>query len=109
VTKTISATQAKNQFGALVESISSGEGDIIVENRGKPIVAIIPASRYEDLERFDKEEKRRKAIENIRRLREEISARNAYLTEEERADFIEQLVDEAAASMFAKGIVRYKE
>jgi prevent-host-death family protein len=80
--KTISATQAKNQFGALVESIKDGEGDVIVVNRGEPAVAIIPVSRYEDLARFDRDERHRQAAATLRRLRAEIQVQNPDMTEE---------------------------
>jgi prevent-host-death family protein len=82
VVKTISATQAKNQFGALVESISSGEGDIIVANRGEPIVAIIPAEKYDTLLRLLKEERHRDAAATLRRLSADIQAQNPDITEE---------------------------
>jgi prevent-host-death family protein len=109
VVKTISATQAKNQFGALVESVKDGEGDVIVENRGEPVVAIISASRYDGLERLEKEEKRRKAAETIRSLRGRVLAQSVNFSDQETETFIKQLVDESIESLFAKGKLRYKE
>src|SRR6476620_3228376 len=80
--KTISATQAKNQFGAFVESISSGEGDIIVTNRGEPFVAMVSFADYERYQKLSRAEERRDAAATLRRLREEIQAQNPDLTEE---------------------------
>jgi prevent-host-death family protein len=80
--KTVSATEAKSHFGALVEAINGGEGDVIVENRGEPSVAIIPISRYANLERLEKEERLKKAGETLRRLRAEFQARNPDMTED---------------------------
>ncbi len=107
--RTISATQAKTGFGALVESIARGEGDVIVENRGAAQVVILSASRYQKLEQLEDENRRNEAVKTLRRLRTEISVQNADLSQEEATAFAKKLVDDTMDSMFASGKLRYKE
>lgn len=108
MSKTVSATTAKSNFGALVESVEGGE-QVIVENRGEPVAAIVSIADFADLERLRREERRRLAIAEIKRIRAEVQAQNADLTEDEAEDFIQRLIDATMDSMIAKGIVRFKE
>ena len=107
--RTISATQAKSHFGAIVESIKSGEGDVIIENRGEPQIVMLPVSEYEELAGLRDEKRRSDALARLNALREEISSQNADLTEEGARAFIKEAVDDAMESLIATGKIRYKE
>lgn len=109
MTRTVSATMAKSNFGALVESVSHGEGQIVVENRGEPVAAIISIAALKDYEELRVQRRRAEALARLKTLRERVSARNADLTEEEAKAFIKQIVDETMKSMVAKGIIRYQD
>jgi prevent-host-death family protein len=109
MSKTISATAAKSNFGAVVESVVEGGEQVIVENRGEPVAAIVSIADIADLERLRKEERRRQAIEEIKRIRAEVQAQNADLTEAEAQEFITRVIDDAMASLIAKGKIRFRE
>ncbi len=50
MTKKISSAQAKSHFSALVAEVAYGNSHIIIERRGRPLVALVSVS---DLERLD--------------------------------------------------------
>lgn len=107
--KTVSATQAKNHFGSLVESITKCGDEVIVENRGEEQIAMLPVSEYRELAKLRDQKRRSDALARLYELREEVSARNADLTEDEAKALVKEMVDDAIASLFAKGKLRYKE
>jgi prevent-host-death family protein len=80
--KTISAFEARRQFGSVLDDVA-GRGDhVIVERHGKPVAAVLPISFYERW--------------NTRRERffsmlEEIAERSD-LSEEEAEQFAEEAV-----------------
>lgn len=60
--KTISASEAKNKFGALIRRITRGRGYVIVEKDGIPVIGIMPAEelkRYLERRKVDKRFKKK--------------------------------------------------
>ncbi len=45
----VTATQAKNNFGAIIKSAYASDEHLIVEKSGIPVVAIIPMADYQQL------------------------------------------------------------
>ncbi len=107
--RTISATEAKVNFGAVARRVVEDDEPVVVANHGQPTVAIIPAERLDRLNELEEQEKRRIALERIRRVQESVSARNRDLTPEQADAIAEELVDDAVNALFEKGIVRYAE
>ena len=75
-TKTLPASLVQNNFGALVKRVRKGEyKEIIVENRGEPIVAIINVEELEAMKTWREQEKRKAALALLRLAREAVQAR----------------------------------
>lgn len=81
VTKQISGVEAGQQWGRIVEDVSGNATHYVVENDGKPLVAVVPFRVHEEWER------RRDAFFD----RMEAAAARADMSPEEA----EALVDEA--------------
>ena len=47
--KVVTATEAKNRFGAFIKEVYLGEGHVIVTRGDIPVVAIVPMADYEQL------------------------------------------------------------
>lgn len=47
----ISAMEARKRLGDLLESVYHRGDEVIIERAGKPMAVVIPASRYEAMER----------------------------------------------------------
>ena len=62
----VGAFEAKTKFSELLDRVERGE-EIIITRHGKPVARIVPHERRRN------EEEIRKAIEDIRRLRREVS------------------------------------
>jgi prevent-host-death family protein len=88
MTRTVTATEAKNRLGALMAQAQ--QEPVIVEIHGAPKVAIVSISDLQELEALREAEERRRAVERLRTIREHIAARNADLSSEEAAAIIEQ-------------------
>ena len=58
MTKTVSATEAKNTLGSLLGQLESKEDAVIIENRGVATAAIISIARFRAIEEFEERERR---------------------------------------------------
>jgi prevent-host-death family protein len=105
--RTVSATQAKNRFGSIVESVAKCGEEVIVETRGTPTAVIISMSEYADLRALKEKQRRAKILENVRGLRDEVSARNADLTPEQAEELADRFVREVVEDMVREGKIRY--
>lgn len=78
MSRTVSAAEAKNRFGAILQAAREGE-EIIVARHGKGDVAIIPARDLEDLHAFREKQAREDALRRLRELQDEIAEANQDL------------------------------
>jgi prevent-host-death family protein len=81
---TVTALEAKTRFGELLDRVARGE-EIVITRHDKPVARIVPEGR-ESLERV------RRAVDDIRRLRNEIAQRKGFkpLTDKEIKDAINE-------------------
>lgn len=107
--RTISATEAKVNFGSVARQVRNDDEPVIVENHGQPIVAIVPVQQLERLAELEDQEKRRAALERMRALRVRIRAKNQDLTSEQAEQIADEIVRDAVDALFEKGIVRYAD
>lgn len=101
--KTVSASEVKNKLGSVVNWVLQNQDEVIVESRGEPTVVIMPYTEYEKVKSLKEQERRKQALERLRKLRAEVLARNQDLTPEEgdaladrfSREIIEDMVQEA--------------
>ena len=106
--KTVTATDAKNKFGALVSWVVENDDEVIVENHGKPAVVLVPVSEYESYKAFREVERRKRLLAELEELRERVSKNNPDITTEEQAlEIADEIVREAIDSLVAKGKIRF--
>ena len=101
MSKTVTATEAKNRLGALLAEAQ--ESPVIVEIRGAPKAAIIS---FDDLRKFEElrlAEERRQRIEWMHRFYEQQAARNADLSQEEAEAIIEEAIHDIREMRRARG------
>lgn len=107
--RTVSAKEAKNRFGSVVSWVVDNYDEVIIENRGVPVVVIIPYGEYEQVQEIKEQQRRHQAIERLRELRDAIRSRNQDLTPEEGDALADEIARDAANSLVAKGKVRFDE
>lgn len=107
--KTVTATEAKNRLGSYLGDVSRGEGDVVIENHGKPMAVLVSYDDYRDLREVQVRQRRREAMEELRRLRAEVRAVNQDLTEEEADAIAEEIGSEAIARVMERNRRRAEE
>lgn len=106
--KAISASEAKNKFGAVVGWVLEHEDAVIVEKHGEPKVVIVPFAEYERVQALKEEQRRRDALATMRRLKAEVGGRNQDLTVEEANALADRFVRDVIDDMIAEGKIRYE-
>lgn len=51
LTKTLTATEVKNRFGAVLKEVTRTGGPIVVERDGQPVAIILSVAEYETLQK----------------------------------------------------------
>jgi len=107
--KTVTATEAKTRFGAMVSWALEEKDDVIVESHGVPKVAIVPYEEYAQIQSWREKERRKRAIAEIEKLRKSVRARNQDLTEEQAIALADRLVRDTIDRMVEDGRVTFSE
>jgi len=109
-TKTLSASLVQNNFGAIAKQIRDGDyKEIIVENRGKPIVAIVDIGELQAIKGFREQARQKEALNKLRALRTKIQARTKNkLTDEEAMKLANQFSHELIEDLAKTGKVKFE-
>ncbi len=75
--KTVTSTEAQNNFGAILRWADKNQDDVVVERRGMPAAVIIPYSEYEEIVRLRQQEEKRQALAKISALRAKVQSSTA--------------------------------
>lgn len=97
-TRTVSATEAKNRFGAIVKSAREDVDVVFVENHGEPYAIILSPSEFQRLQDADKELRKRMRLERLEEIMRAQAERNKDLTPEEADELAIRAVREYRAS-----------
>ncbi|MDI7277873.1 MAG: type II toxin-antitoxin system Phd/YefM family antitoxin [Anaerolineae bacterium] len=106
--RTVSASEAKTQFGSIVNWTVERQDDVIVESRGRPRVVIIPYEEYERLLTLREAARRQEALAQLERLRDRVRARNEDLSGQEALSLADRFAREAAREMAEEGRINYQ-
>jgi prevent-host-death family protein len=109
-TKTLPASQVQNNFGAIVNQVRRGEvKEVIVENRGKPVAAIVDMEELQAMREFREQEKRKKALNLLREARKEVQDRlTKKLTDEEAMELADRFSRELIEDLAKTGKVKFE-
>src|SRR5438105_534720 len=107
--KAVSASEAKNRLGAVVNWVLENEDEVIVENHGEPKVVIMSFAEYQKVKKFKEQERRKEALERLERVRERVRERNQDIkTEEQATQIADQFSREIINSLVEKGKVKFE-
>lgn len=99
--KTVSSSEAQNNFGAMLQWAEENQDEVVVERRGKPAGVLMGYEQYQEFQRLKAQERKRKALEALEELRREVQRHNPGLTAEEAyraAGFSEEVIQETLQS-----------
>ena len=108
--KTLPASQVKNSFGTIVSQVHNGKyKEVIVENHGEPIVAIVDVKELKAMRDFRDKERQSKALAQLRKVREEVQARlKGSLSEKEVTKMGNRFSREFVQDLEKEGKVRFE-
>ncbi|MEZ4504664.1 MAG: type II toxin-antitoxin system Phd/YefM family antitoxin [Thermomicrobiales bacterium] len=93
-TRTVSATEAKNRFGAYLKMATKDGDAVIVENHHAPSAVIISFDEYRRLCKAQETLDRQRRLEELDRIIEIQAERNSDLTEEMAEALIQRYLAE---------------
>lgn len=102
MSKTVSAHDAKNHFSSLLDAVTEGSEEVIVERHGRPRAVLISYDAYQQVQAAREQQRRAALAEELRALQERISARNQDLTEEESIALAIEVSDEIIEDLMAR-------
>ena len=106
--KTVSASEAKNRLGSIVDWVLANQDEVIVESRGAPTVVIMPYEEYKKIQMLREQERRRAALERLRGLRATLMARNQDLTPEGGDELATRFSRELIEDMVNEGKIQFE-
>lgn len=109
MTVVVSASEAKNNLGALLNRVRRNEETVIVENRGAPAAAIISISEFEKLQELKERARREEALAKLREIRAQLEELQKDMTEEEAEALLEEITKDVMDGVLAKTKLRFEE
>ncbi|HYP41205.1 MAG TPA: type II toxin-antitoxin system prevent-host-death family antitoxin [Chloroflexia bacterium] len=108
--KTVSASAARNRFGAVLSWVLDNRDEVIIENRGEPAVVIMSYTEYKKVKQLKEEQRRKDALQRLRALREEVRSRNQDITTDEQAmQIADQFGHDLADNLVKNGEVSFEQ
>ncbi|MGH2562146.1 MAG: type II toxin-antitoxin system Phd/YefM family antitoxin [Thermomicrobiales bacterium] len=107
--RAVSATEAKNRFGTVLDWVIKDGNDVVVERQGRPLAAIVSIAEYEAFQELREQERRRCALETLRGVQQRVSARNSDLTPGQIEEIADQFSRDVMQGLVEKGKVRFEE
>jgi prevent-host-death family protein len=101
--RTTTATEAKTQFGAMIDWAVEHGDEIVIESRGQPKAVLISYTEFEVLQRLREAERRRQALAQLEALAERVAARNSDLTQPSAEELAERFTREVIGDIVGAG------
>ncbi len=105
----VSASEAKNSLGSLLNRVRVNEETIIVENRGAPAAAIISISEFDKLQELKDRARREEALKELEALRAHLDELQMDMTQEEADALVEEISNDIMEGVLAKTKLRFEE
>ena len=103
MTRTVTATEAKNRLGALMNEVIESNEPVIIELRGRPKIALITRERLEAIEKLEWEQRHARALAALDEIERSYDGRNDDLTEEEAMELAVEVTREVRREMRESG------
>ncbi len=108
MTKTVTASEAKNRLGALIRWALSHKQEVIVKSRGEPKVVIMPYPAYQAVVEMREQARREQALDQLKKLRRQVQARNQDLTEAQASQLADRLTRETVEEMVQEDKIHHQ-
>jgi prevent-host-death family protein len=106
--KTLSSNEVKQRWGAVMGSVSRGEGEVIVESHGKPKVAVISIEEFERFDALRKKQERAEILKQFQELSDRLAHKNDDLTPEQVEELANRFSHEFYEELAQEGKILYE-
>jgi len=106
--RTLSSNEVKQRWGAVMGSVSRGEGEVIVESHGKPKVAVVSYEEFEALRAMREKRDRDEILRQFRELSDRLAGKNDDLTPEQVDELANRFSHEFFEELVQEGKIRYE-
>ncbi|MFQ5400898.1 MAG: type II toxin-antitoxin system Phd/YefM family antitoxin [Anaerolineae bacterium] len=107
--KTVSVSETRQQLSAFLNWIKQNRQDVIIQNRGRAEVVMIPYEDYDLLQAARERRRRQEAVAELQEIAQTVQAANAQLPEEEAEALADEVVREAVENLQKQGKVQFGE
>lgn len=110
-TKIFTASQVKNSFGTIVDQVNRGKySEVIVENHGEPVAAIIHVKDLKIMKDFKQKQKQSEALVKLRNLRSTIQAKvKGKLNDNEAERIADRFSREIVEDLEKSGKIKFEK
>jgi prevent-host-death family protein len=105
--KTVTASEAKNRLGSLIQWALTNKDEVVIKSRGEPKVVIMPYQEYQTVIEMREQARRRQALAQLEALRDQVQARKA-LTEKQATELADRFTREVVEELVEEGKVKYQ-
>lgn len=109
MTKTVTATEAKNRLGSIMDWAIENRDEVIIEKRGDPRVVIVPFEEYSRLRELSEQVHRAEAWARLQKTAREVQSRNRDLTPEEAEQLADRFVRDVIHDMVMEGKIAFQD
>lgn len=108
IMKRVSISEAREQFSTFVKMANEGKYDVVIQNRGRPEAVLIPYADYEMLKEAREIERRKKAIQALKQIAQEVGERNQDLSVQDVEQLADEVTREAIDNLVQQGNVTFQ-
>lgn len=106
--RTISASELKNTLGAVLREVKNDTESVVIEQRGVPAAAIVSIEDFRLLKEAKETQRREKLLEEFRKLRTSLAARQEDMTVDEADRMVQELSDAVMDGVVEKNRHRFE-
>jgi prevent-host-death family protein len=104
----ITATEAKNTLGSILDRVQSGDEAVVIERHGRPEAVVIGYEHYEVIQAMLRKDRTEKTWRDLRKRAAALRERNQDLSEEEVETLADEISRETVAHLIAERKSEYK-
>lgn len=107
--KTVSVSEAREQFSSFINWTEQNQDDVIIQNRGQAKAVLIPYDDYRLLQTAREQQRKLDAIAELKQIAQEVRSRNPIMTPSEADEIADQITREAIDNLVTKGKVIFEK
>lgn len=106
--KTVSISEAREQFSSVINWAEKNNDDVIIENRGRAKAVLIPFADYELLQEAREKQRKAAAIAELKQIAAEVRSRVKNINADKAEALADEVTREAISSITENGDINFE-